>query len=152
MKRSEALQGCNFMRNRTAHNERHKPLAGFFTWGVLLSYAMSCCQCQEKTTNESLATHLRHTAMYVQPFLQIGKSSLYLVVRIWHAFTTFFFKRKEVWRIEIQAVHRRTQALVNIVFSTFQQRALYKRVFPFFFPLGIVGLEVPSRGNSQRVQ
>lgn len=90
--------------------------------------------------------------MYVQPFLQIGKSSLYLVVRIWHAFTTFFFKRKEVWRIEIQAVHRRTQALVNIVFSTFQQRALYKRVFPFFFPLGIVGLEVPSRGNSQRVQ
>ena len=77
---------------------------------------MSCCQCQEKLTNESLATHLRHTAMYVQPFLQIGKSSLYLVVRIWHAFTTFFLKRKEVWHIEIQAVHRRTQALVSIVF------------------------------------
>ena len=114
---------------------------------------MSCCQCQEKLTNESLATHLRHTAMYVQPFLQIGKSSLYLVVRIWHAFTIFFLKRKEVWHIEIQAGHRRTQALVSIAsFSTFQQRALYKRVFPFFFPLGIVDLEVPPRGNSQRVQ
>ena len=31
------------------------------------------CQYQEKPTNESLATHLRHTAVYVQPFLQIGK-------------------------------------------------------------------------------
>jgi hypothetical protein len=41
--------------------------------GVLLFYAMSCCQYQEKPANESLATHLRHTAVYVQPFLQIGK-------------------------------------------------------------------------------
>lgn len=94
---------------------------------------MSCCQCQEKLTNESLATHLRHTAMYVQPFLQIGKSSLYLVVRIWHAFTIFFLKRKEVWHIEIQAVHRRTQALVSIVFSHFNRERFTSVSFHFSF-------------------
>ena len=69
---------------------------GYTLLCILLFYAKSCYQCQEKPTNEPLAVLCRQTAMVVQILLQISECSLYLIVRIWHAYTILFLIGKKI--------------------------------------------------------
>lgn len=43
--------------------------------------------------------------MVVQVLLQVGECALNLVVRVWHPLAVFVLKGKEVWQIEVKAVH-----------------------------------------------
>ena len=69
---------------------------GYTSLCILLFYAKSFYQCQEKPTNEPLAVLYRQTAMVVQILLQISECSLYLIVRIWHACTILFLIGKKI--------------------------------------------------------
>ena len=69
---------------------------GYTLLCILLFYAKSFYQCQEKPTNEPLAVLCRQTTMVVQILLQISECSLYLIVRIWHACTILFLIGKKI--------------------------------------------------------
>ena len=94
------------MRNRTARNDKHEQ--EFVSTRLLLFHAKSFCQCQEKPRNEPLSVLHRQSAVVVQVLLQVGERALYLVVCVWHSHTLLPLKSKQVWQIEIQAVHRRS--------------------------------------------
>ena len=82
------------MRNKAAYSDMHK--TGYTSLCILLFYAKSFYQCQEKTTNEPLAVLCRQTAMIVQIILQISERSFYLIVRIWHTCTGLLLIGKQV--------------------------------------------------------
>lgn len=71
-----------------AYSDMHK--TGYTSLCILLFYAKSFYQCQEKPTNEALAVLCRQTAMVVQILFQISECTLNLIVRIWHTCTVLF--------------------------------------------------------------
>ena len=80
---------------------------GYTSLCILLFYAKSFYQCQEKPTNESLAVLYRQTAMVVQILLQISECTLYLIVRIWHTWALQFLIGKKIRQKEVNASHCR---------------------------------------------
>ena len=78
---------------KTAYSDMHK--TGYTLLCILLFYAKSFYQCQEKPTNEPLAVLCRPTAV-VQILLQISERFFYLIVRIWHTCTGLLLIGKQV--------------------------------------------------------
>ena len=96
LKRSRALLGSNSVRNRAVYTRLHNAWADGASY-LIRPFNILCkrfCQCQEKPTNESLAILLVHATMIVEVLLQISKSPLYFVVRIWHISAIVPLKRK----------------------------------------------------------
>ena len=100
-------------------------------------------QCQEKPRNEPFAVLLRQPAVVVQVLLQVGECSLNLVVRIWHPLAVLTLVGEEVWKVEVQTVHRCSQPLVRIVhLAVLMETLVAYRVLPLFFPFLVILLEV----------
>ncbi len=79
---------------------------GYTLLCILLFYAKSFYQCQEKPTNEPLAVLCRQTAMVVQILLQISDCTLYLIVRIWYTFALQFLIGKKKSMLLIADLNR----------------------------------------------
>ena len=115
---------------------------------------MSCwivCQCQEKPTDESLASRLAHAAVVVQVLLQVGEHALDLVVRVRHPLTALLLVGEEVGHVIVHAVHGGPQALVREVrpASALAHGPAVERVRPVLLPLGelLPELFLPQRGQ-----
>ena len=59
-----------------------------------------------KPRNELLAVLLCQAALVVQVLLQVSEGSLNFVVRVRHSLAVLPLVGKEVWQVEVQAVHR----------------------------------------------
>ena len=122
------------MRNRIVQNDKHvqEPLS----IRLLLFHARSFCQCQEKPRNEPLAVLHRQPAVVVKVLLQIGERALNLVVRVRHSPTVFPLEGEEIGQVEVQTVHRRSQAPVRIVhLSILVEAFVVNRARPFLLYL-----------------
>ncbi len=62
--------------------------------------------CQEKNRIEPLAVLLRQSAVVVQVLFQIGECTLNLIVCVRHSLTVLRLIGEEIWKVEIQTVHR----------------------------------------------
>ena len=71
-------------------------------------------QCQEKPTDESLASLLAHAAVVVQVLLQVGEHALHLVVRVGHPLAALLLVGEQVGQVEGDAVHGRPQAAMGV--------------------------------------
>ena len=81
--------------------------------------------------------------MVVQVLLQVGEGTLNLVVRVRHSPTIFPLEGEKIREIEVQAVHRRSQASVRIVhLSIFVEAFVADCVLPFLLPLLVILLEI----------
>ena len=88
-----------------AYSDMHK--TGYTSLCILLFYAKSFYQYQEKPTNEALVVLCRQTAMVVQILFQISECTLNLIVRIWHTCTVLFLIGKKIRQKEVNASHCR---------------------------------------------
>lgn len=132
------------MRNRTATNDDKSKNGGYGYRCPPLSFDMfEFVPCQEKPNNESLAILYRHTAVSVQIVLEIGESSLYLVVGVRHSRAIFALKREEVGQVEIHAVHGGTQPLMGVPTGagSFRHGATIDNVGISLFPLFVDSLK-----------
>ena len=129
------------MRNRIVQNDKQEQEP--VSTRLLFFHAKSFCQCQEKPGNETLAALRHQAAVVVQVLLQVGERALYLVVCVRHPPTIFPLEGEKIREIEIQAVHRRSQASVRIVhLSVLVETFVTDRVLPFLFPLLVILLEI----------
>ena len=79
--------------------------------------------------------------MVVQVLLQVGECALNLVVRVGHPLAVFALEGKEVWQIEVKAVHGSSQSSVRIVHLPVLMEALVvNRVLPFLLPCLVIFL------------
>ena len=110
-----------------------------------------------KTQKRTAAVLLCQPAVVVQILLQVSERTLDLVVRVGHPFAAFPLEGKEVWQMEVKAVHRSSQPSVRIVQLPVLMEALVaNRGLPLFLPFLIVLLEVslvsPVKPGSQVFQ
>ena len=69
---------------------------------------------QEKAAYKSFPVLLRHSRVIVQRLLQVGKSSLYLVVRVGHSRTFRTLKSEQIRQVKINAVYHRPYLSVEV--------------------------------------
>ena len=108
-------------------------------------------QCQEKPTDESLASLLAHAAVVVQVLLQVGEHTLHLVVRVGHPLAALLLVGEQVGQVEGDAVHGRPQAAVGVArpARALAQGEAVDRVAPLLLPLAELLLELDSRERGQ---
>ena len=111
--------------------------ASFSGCGFAFKTCLIVCQCQEKPTDESLASVLAHAAVVVQVLLQVGEHALDLVVRVGHPFASLLLICEQVGQEEGDTVHGRPQTLVGVVrlARAFAYGASVERVIPILNPL-----------------
>ena len=111
--------------------------ASFSGCGFAFKTCLIVRQCQEKPTDEPLASRLAHAAVVVQVLLQVGEHALDLVVRVGHPFAAVFLICEQVGQVEGDAVHGRPQTIVGVVrlARALAHGASVERVAPVLPPL-----------------